>query len=432
LCALKKAVSFYFKSGLTASFLVFDNISEESVCKFQTEMMLNNRIPGLLCFNFSTAGGKPEFYYDITSKLALKDFLKRNGGAEGFAAVLISICSALLSSKGYLLSAGNFLFDEELIFVNPSTLDSYLVYLPVRNEGDGIQEFREFVTGLVLKSPDAAENMPESFLQNILSYLKGETFSIQEFIRLLSDVSGHEVREELENKANITEKGTYCDSQNLTVFKTKSCGRILKAVCSQVLLAVILVFAALKTNLMSAGNTSVYAGAGIILAALDILLLKYILTGKREASTVASDQSDAKPYKSIKTAKYKEYLDNENEKDYFREENCRETAVLGCASGGYPYLKIIKDGHVEEITIDKPEFIIGRLKDRVDYCVESSAVGKVHAAITSRGNEYFIKDINSKNGTFLNNTRLESNREYSIKNNDRITFANRDYLFTVP
>jgi len=417
---------------LTASFLVVDNIGEESVCMYQAEMMLNNHIPGLLRFNYSMSGGKPEFYYDITSKLPLGDFLKRSSKAEELEAVLISVCYALLSSKGYLLSAGGFLFDEELIFINPSTLDSYLVYLPIRHEGDGIQEFKEFAAGLVLKSMDPAENNPGNTLQNILSYLRSETFSIQELIRLLRNGREYEMIEEPENRTVSPEKDKGCDRRKPAVLKTKNGGRILKAVLSQVLLAAVLVFTAFKTNLMPAENVSTYAGAAILLAALDILLLKNLLAVKGTKNTAKDELSYTEPAKSINKAEYEEHPDNCSEKGCFSERNLGETSVLGCPSGGYPYLRCIKDGHVEEITINKPEFIIGRFKDSVDYCVESCAVGKVHAAIITRGNEYFIKDINSKNGTFLNNIRLESNREYSIKNNDRITFANRDYLFTVP
>jgi len=43
-----------------------------------------------------------------------------------------------------------------------------------------------------------------------------------------------------------------------------------------------------------------------------------------------------------------------------------------------------------------------------------------------------VKDLNSKNGTFVNGVRIAANTEYEIKNNDKITFANSEYVFIIP
>jgi len=68
----------------------------------------------------------------------------------------------------------------------------------------------------------------------------------------------------------------------------------------------------------------------------------------------------------------------------------------------------------------------------VDYISQNNAVGKVHAEIISRDGRYFVKDLNSKNGTFVNGVRIAANTEYEIKNNDKITFANSEYVFIIP
>jgi len=68
----------------------------------------------------------------------------------------------------------------------------------------------------------------------------------------------------------------------------------------------------------------------------------------------------------------------------------------------------------------------------VDYVIRNSAVGKVHAQIITRESSYFIKDLNSKNGTCINGVKIDSNEEYRIENNDRITLANNEYIFITP
>ncbi|HAA43331.1 MAG TPA: hypothetical protein DCE02_04930, partial [Ruminiclostridium sp.] len=113
-------------------------------------------------------------------------------------------------------------------------------------------------------------------------------------------------------------------------------------------------------------------------------------------------------------------------------DNTDETTLLTPYEISPPYLQSNRDGVIEEIKITKPEFLIGRLKGQVDYVTENKAIGKVHAEIITRDGKYFLKDLNSKNGTYLNNERLNSNTEYEIKDNDVIVFANSEYIFKIP
>lgn len=118
------------------------------------------------------------------------------------------------------------------------------------------------------------------------------------------------------------------------------------------------------------------------------------------------------------------------EKPVLKNINLSETVFLGNVAKK-PQLRFSKDGVIVEINIDKPSFIIGRLEGQVDYVETNNAIGKVHAEIITREGCYYIKDLNSKNGTFINGIRIESNKEYEIKDNDRITLANSEYTFVL-
>ncbi|NLC67954.1 MAG: FHA domain-containing protein [Clostridiaceae bacterium] len=105
------------------------------------------------------------------------------------------------------------------------------------------------------------------------------------------------------------------------------------------------------------------------------------------------------------------------------------TVFLAVERNKKPFLRQEGDGFVEETLINKEDFLIGRLGGQVDYVVKNKAVGKIHAQVISRGGKYYIKDLNSKNGTYINHTRIDSNIEYEIKDGDRITFANSEHIF---
>ncbi|PJI07951.1 MULTISPECIES: FHA domain-containing protein [Clostridium] len=94
-----------------------------------------------------------------------------------------------------------------------------------------------------------------------------------------------------------------------------------------------------------------------------------------------------------------------------------------------PYLLSNKNGVVEKIFINKNIFKIGRLTGSVDYVSDNRAIGKMHAEIRKMNSEYYVMDLNSKNGTFINNKRLKSSELYKISENDVIKFANSCYTF---
>ncbi len=66
---------------------------------------------------------------------------------------------------------------------------------------------------------------------------------------------------------------------------------------------------------------------------------------------------------------------------------------------------------------------LGRDKDN-DLVLDSQLVSRYHAYIQKIRNEYFIRDLHSANGTFINNERIESDKYYKINQRDSIKIAN--------
>lgn len=95
-----------------------------------------------------------------------------------------------------------------------------------------------------------------------------------------------------------------------------------------------------------------------------------------------------------------------------------------------PYFLINKDGVSERIYIVKDVFIIGRMSNVSDYVINNSAIGRTHIQILKRDNKVYLKDLKSKNGTFVNGQRLVE-EEVLLKNDDKVTIANVDMIFKV-
>jgi hypothetical protein len=95
-----------------------------------------------------------------------------------------------------------------------------------------------------------------------------------------------------------------------------------------------------------------------------------------------------------------------------------------------PVLKIVREGYEETISIDKPEFILGRKKDAVDYCIEDNKyIGRIHAKLVLDKGNCSVIDLKSKNGTLLNGERLISHRPYPLVPGDKVTLANVEFVY---
>ncbi len=86
----------------------------------------------------------------------------------------------------------------------------------------------------------------------------------------------------------------------------------------------------------------------------------------------------------------------------------------------------------ETISVNKPVFRLGKEKSYVDYFVTNNiAVSRSHADIITRGDKYFVKDLNSKNRTYINNQELPIHMEVEIYDGDRLKLGNEEFIFNV-
>lgn len=113
------------------------------------------------------------------------------------------------------------------------------------------------------------------------------------------------------------------------------------------------------------------------------------------------------------------------------EEEDGETEIwTGEENGNAVCLEYWENGIVSRIPLDKPSVLIGRLSGQVDFAVSNPKVGKIHAEILKREGKIYMKDLNSKNGSYINGnpTRISSNVEYPLNINDKFKLADSEFI----
>ncbi len=115
--------------------------------------------------------------------------------------------------------------------------------------------------------------------------------------------------------------------------------------------------------------------------------------------------------------KFLERFRKKKEETSYEEQN--ET-VIASVEEKYPSL----DFESKSVKINKESFLIGRSRKLSDYSMEEVlSLSRVHSQILKEDKKYFLIDINTKNGTFLNEMKLESQKKYRLRDGDKIKFA---------
>lgn len=94
----------------------------------------------------------------------------------------------------------------------------------------------------------------------------------------------------------------------------------------------------------------------------------------------------------------------------------RECLFLKCRDSDYPDFEVLHEN-----------FLIGKKKDSVDGCLPAPTISRIHARITFNGTCYFLEDLNSTNGTWVDQMQLNPYELFMLKDGMRVAFAGVEY-----
>jgi hypothetical protein len=497
-----------YENNATASYLVLRADACKSLINYQVQMLLNNKLNGLLDFNINHIGEDVNCFYNVTSKCTLASFISRKHFMrDEFLITILNIINNIYQIKSHLLYENNILLDENFIYVEPENIDIYFVYLPFSGCKN---DLKAFFIKLIVKMVKFYDEDSDNYFQKIMEVIKGDLFNLSTLKELVEKLLGDGIKSNdsdnqiinlknngktdfgsTKNESYIQDSKSYSKAgknkdgksdinkaQKASIAKTnikipksrsndnekngsdlaagikdayangtkdqnKNLFPVFITVILQLLLLAVFIIA-INSNLvkMSDSPRTTAIILSVIFLSMDTLFIRIIKERKKSLKFSKSKTVEiiADKMRTGQNAKAISLISSEHNSvdtepgkliPSVNEGYNGETVILkrpACVQK--PFLKE-KDGE-EVIEINKKNILIGRLGSFVDYVINNSAIGKIHAEITNEGTDFYVMDCNSKNGTFLNDSRIVPNTKNKVTNNDVLRFANKEFIFFIP
>lgn len=93
---------------------------------------------------------------------------------------------------------------------------------------------------------------------------------------------------------------------------------------------------------------------------------------------------------------------------------------------------VVRTKNSERKMLNKQVFTIGKSSKEADLLIlDNKTISRKHAQVINKDKSYFIMDVNSTNGTFLNGTKLNPFCEAPISPGDKFYLSDEEFEFMV-
>lgn len=91
--------------------------------------------------------------------------------------------------------------------------------------------------------------------------------------------------------------------------------------------------------------------------------------------------------------------------------------------------RLLRERTRQLITIDKAEYTIGKSSEAADFAITNNpAISRKHALVRWKNDAYYLFDLNSANGTFVNGKKID-NTGIRLENQDKVVLADEAFEF---
>lgn len=351
------------------------------ISEYEYVMMSEYKIPGFVPVRMTESDACAQFWYDISGRQALSDWMERRQEGKELLKKILSALSAALDAAGeYLLSDNGVSLAPEKIFVDAAGEGISFCYMPFEKT-DAEKALREFME-YYISHMQHGQREEAQLCYEVYEKSQQDGAKLEEMLKILftqgepQDVQS----KEKEHSKVILE----AEEEKKELTKRASC--------------------------------------------VKEVLRKYDVGKNIEKIT-----------RGRKNKKKRSFLlkkENDFEKTYVfspeesGEKAGSETVLLGSEiEQTLGELKYEGSGNGQNLKIRPPVFLIGSRRGEADGVILDDTVSRIHARITKEEDNYYLEDLNSTNGTYYNGEMLNYKEKVRLEKNDRISFAKEAYRF---
>ena len=356
---------------------------------YEGQMLLQNDVPRLLKFHTMELNGKTQFWYDISGMRSFSDIIKSEGiTVELLYGLFSAVEDAFRCISKYLISEEKLLLHPDALFFKKtqSRYSAALCFCPFSHEGT-CEQLRE-LTRLLIAEVDHADSGITAFCYELYSVSESDEFSFCDLMeRINGEYNGTKETEEADDIDWRMERAGIYKIDPVEEKEEKDEDPVEESSQDSSVLAKFLGGLRLRAkNLLP----KVFTGN------------KRLMPEKREFRDIKFDEV---PERYEGTVLLSEDM-----------AGCRGKLIY--ESGG-------RGG--SDILVDSSPFSIGSRQGGNNAVLLSDAVSRYHARIVKRDGSFYIEDLNSKNGTFINGEIMPYNEQKRLKRMDVISFADVVY-----
>ena len=127
----------------------------------------------------------------------------------------------------------------------------------------------------------------------------------------------------------------------------------------------------------------------------------------------------------IRIGEYIFYLEYKDQSEMNSSQEVLKTQIVSSGQGGYKIVRIKDKFAGEEFMLSEQTNTIGRTEDNY-ILLSDQSISRNHAKITNHGMIYTVIDLDSSNGTFVNDKKISSQQ---LQPNDIVRFGNVSFVF---
>ena len=422
-----------YKKDMNHNFMILKEQGEEKIkttC-YQVRMLIGNSIPHLLPCQLRGMDGEMLFYYEITSLQPITvSFEKKKLGQEDLREIFAGSIQVLDALEEYLLDPDSLVMDPGFIYRSAQDGAFYFCYFPGYRRG--IWEQIQRLTEYLLPKIDHEDNEAVTLGYTVYRQAMEADFTLDQMKQTLyesgtchREESQEALQEEMEERVFLREEDVTFQWEEPEKKQSPLFPGIVYLCILAVSTAVFIGMAFLQRNgYLPWMNLTMILEAVLLVGIFAMAGTFFYRTYKK-----GKNAESLKTRETEETIKKEPKEEEPQEKEITKEEDPLQTTVLYEGETDRASFVSSQPERYKTIYLQQELTIVGKMESASDVVIPLPTISRVHAKVRKRNGEYYLTDLNSRNGTSVNGVLLNGEEEYLLKHQDQVSFADADYIF---